>query len=668
MRYKPEVGGDSRPTRMVVRIRIMAVIMAALVMMSGLVLSNPVRAGAIESRNFGEERRPAGLVTNDVFWDDANGNPIYSQGGGIFDFTDPRTGRMTHYWYGVHFAQAERYREDPTHALAGNDFLSVDVYSSSDLTGWRPEGTALDRTQADAFSSSFGGRRAAWVCRMGVAYVPTLHKYAMLIQHEMPTDDTGRNFDKKVMIATSDSPTGPFVAERRIDMRDYGLGTTNTGDQSVFQDEDGTGYLIYSYGRGRGNVWAARIGEKDGRVDLVDQTKLYQGFGREGNTMFKYRGKYYLVGSDLFGWDASRIHYQVADSIFGPYQPVNRTVIMDGSREDFGHITQTGFYYTLRGSQQETVIHCGDRWADFAGNGLGYNQWNPLVFDASGNPHFNSMSRWRLDAESGRWAVDVANDYVLNGSFEADRVVVGAHGYTDKDGNSIPGIAGWERRNPEAVGNVADSYGRVGDYDVRFTSDQAYVASLEQNLGTGGHVQLPDGEYRLSLQYVNPGGVDDARALVQSAGGTYQVDLSASTGGVWKNVDLPVTVTGGRALVKVEVRGAPGQTIHVDDIAMTGVDAPEPGPGGGTVPGNGGGGANPKPEYPGRPGGSSSPGLASPGDPGSVQAWKGGLPVLSATGSRVDGVVVSAFLAALVGISVLGALRAGKRIGAGRRN
>ncbi|MFM2327272.1 MAG: hypothetical protein RIR31_1474, partial [Bacteroidota bacterium] len=31
-------------------------------------------------------------IKNDIFWNTINGNPINSQGGGIFRFTDPITG------------------------------------------------------------------------------------------------------------------------------------------------------------------------------------------------------------------------------------------------------------------------------------------------------------------------------------------------------------------------------------------------------------------------------------------------------------------------------------------------------------------------------------------------------------------------------------------------
>ena len=567
--HVPQIGDHIRNHKQV-RHKL-AILLAALAMIMGLSFGAPKVVAAQGAGQKSDSVGGNGLIVNDRFWNDVDGKPMYMQGGGIFDFPDPATGKVSHFWYGVHFSQAEAYRKDPTHALTGNDFISVDVYKSANLTDWRYQGEALDRAQADAFASDFGGRHAGWVCRMGVAYVSELRTYAMLIQHEMPTDATGRYFDKKVMIATSNSPVGPFKAQRRIDMRDYGLGTSNTGDQSVFQDEDGTGYLIYSYGRGRGSVWAARIGAKEGQVDLLQPTKLYQGFGREGNALFKHAGRYYLAGSDLFGWDASRIHFQVADHLFGPYQPVNQTVIMDGSRADFGHITQTGFYYTLHGSRAETVIHCGDRWADFAGNGLGYNQWNPLSFDDSGTPRFNSMSRWKLDADTGLWSVDDANDYVLNGSFEADRVSVGEQGYRDKDGKVIADIAGWRRVNPDAVNNVADAYGRVGDYDLRFAPGRSRSASIVQDLDEPGHVPLHAGRFLLKLSYANPKGMDQARIAIESGGKTSEINLAASTGTDWKQASLLVDLPGGQTKITIDASGSSGQTLHVDDVSLTGV-------------------------------------------------------------------------------------------------
>lgn len=59
----------------------------------------------------------AQTIHNDVFWDTVDGTPLYSQGGGIFKFPEPETGRMAYYWYGSYFKEAEQYRQDPSVTL-----------------------------------------------------------------------------------------------------------------------------------------------------------------------------------------------------------------------------------------------------------------------------------------------------------------------------------------------------------------------------------------------------------------------------------------------------------------------------------------------------------------------------------------------------------------------
>jgi len=238
--------------------------------------------------------------------------------------------------------------------------------------------------------------------RLGVAYIKEAEKYVMIVQ-----------YGGGVLFVVADQPTGPFEWHQRKDMTET-IGTSNTGDQTVFTDEDtGKSYLVYSYGKGRNKIYISEIGLKDGKIDLLDCTQVYRGDGREGNCMFKYKGKYYLAASNLYGWDSSYAYYLVADDIKGPYTPENNMQVMKGCEDDYAHVTQTGFFYTIRGSEQETVLYCGDRWADFAGNGLGYNQWCPLSFDGD-TPYFNSLNSWNLDAKTGRWQVAEDNNYVKN--------------------------------------------------------------------------------------------------------------------------------------------------------------------------------------------------------------------------------------------------------------
>ena len=79
----------------------------------------------------------------------------------------------------------------------------------------------------------------------------------------------------------------------------------------------------------------------------------------------------------------------------------------------------------------------GDRWSDFAGNGIGYNQWMPLTFSGT-QPVMQSLSAWSIDAATGSWAVGPGNNYVMNPSFEADRVATNPPaGWTTSAGSDV---------------------------------------------------------------------------------------------------------------------------------------------------------------------------------------------------------------------------------------
>jgi len=334
----------------------------------------------------------SGNIKNDIFWETKDKKPINSQGGGIFRFKDPASGLTKYFWYGVHYVEGDLYRKDPSVTQPHATFQAVTCYSSTDLVNWTDEGNVLIQDEVNAHGKT-------WVGRLGVAYIGKLKKYAMVVQH-----------GGKVMFAVADSPAGQFKWQHEISMEQM-IGTSNTGDQTVFFDEDsGKSYLVYSYGKGRNKIYISEIGVKDGNVDLLDCTPIFKGESREGNCMFKYKGKYYMFASNIYGWDASFAYYLVADNIRGPYLPANDMQVIKGCEDDYAHVTQTGFFLSVKGSEQETILYCGDRWSDFAGNGLGYNQWFPLSFNGS-SPYFNSLNSWNFNAKTGQWTV--AADKIL---------------------------------------------------------------------------------------------------------------------------------------------------------------------------------------------------------------------------------------------------------------
>ncbi|MBE8721946.1 family 43 glycosylhydrolase [Sphingobacterium pedocola] len=500
-------------------------------------------------------------ITNDVFWDTKDGHPIYSQGGGIFTFKDPVDGVEKYYWYGAQYKESDLYRKDPSVTPPRDNFVSVTCYTSTDLVNWESKGDALTRDETDKHP-----HRTRWAGRLGVAYVKEINKYALFIQH-----------NAEVLVTVSDSPNGPFTWHQRINMEGM-IGTSNTGDQTVFTDEDtGISYLVYSYGKGRHKIFISEIGVKDGKIGLLDCTQIFKGAGREGNCMFKYNGKYYLFASNLYGWDSSYAYYLVADDIRGPYTPTNEMSILPGSEADYAHVTQTGFFVKVKGSKQETVIYCGDRWANFAGNGLGYNQWCPLSFDGA-NPYFNSLSAWNLNPVTGEWHVGKDNNYVKNGSFEADRRRIPSPAKPVQEQ-----LLGWATTIIEGTNlSVSDSTSPslnyfntqqdrktvIGEKSLQISDVVNFKRKIVQTIESSPYVKLEDGYYTLTAKLKNSDGFPQLDIYAESNGDTVKKSISKPNE-VWTLVEIEkIPVRNGRVEIGFVAEGNAGAFCYVDDISL----------------------------------------------------------------------------------------------------
>ena len=498
-------------------------------------------------------------IKNDVFWDTKEGLPVYSQGGGVFRFKDPKTGIDKYYWYGVHYEEAEKYRNEPVKKYDHCTFKSISCYSSTDLVNWTFESDVF--TDMEAFPEG----RKTWVGRLGVAFVKKMNKYSLFFQH-----------GNQVLILLADSPVSEFSWHQKINMEPI-IGTPNTGDQTVFTDDDGKSYLIYSYGKGRNKIYVSEMGVKEGKVNILDCTKVFQGASREGNCMFKYKDKYYMAASNIYGWDSSFAYYLVADNIRGPYSPTNDMRIMDGSAEDYAHVTQTGFFYTIKQNGKETVLYCGDRWADFAGNGLGYNQWFPLSFDGH-KPYFNSLSSWNLDENTGNWTVGADNNYVKNGSFEADR-------------NKIPSdvkpvqeqLLGWKtvaiKGNPIRVkskispqlnyfNTEADRKEVIGEKSLNIADTVDFTREITQQITSSPYVALEDGVYNLTAKVKNSKGFSELRMFANTGSVDYKVTIDKENDS-WTSISIPdIKIQKGKITIGFYADGSANAQCLIDDVTL----------------------------------------------------------------------------------------------------
>lgn len=462
------------------------------------------------------------LIVNDCFWKDTRGQNIYSQGGGIFKFGD------TYYWYGVHYKGAETYAANPSKKNEDYSFVSVSCYSSKDLVNWKFENDVLT-------PKSKGWNWAYWVGRLGVAYCPKSKQYVLVTQ-----------YNDSVLFASCSSPTGNFEVKNVQDQIPNVL-KQGTGDQTVFVDDDGQAYLICSNKGGRGHQYVAKLRESD-FLAAEPAKEVAKGSGREGNCMFKYKGRYYFCASDLHGWNASHSYYMSSDNIYGPY---TKWEVMEGTDADFSHVTQTGFFYTVKGSKEETVLFCGDRWSDFAGNGLGYNQWVPLTVNGT-HVKFNSVSEFHLNAKTGEWKIGENNNWILNPSFDADRV-------------SQSSMAGWKN---SGTGNSNSKGGRTGNWCMQHWSDKDFKGILSQN------VTLPNGTYTLKAYAKSNGSINQSYVYVKGYGGQDRQATIKDAGNNWKEITIPdIQVTNGTCEVGIYTDAKAGAWVKTDDFTLIGTSS-----------------------------------------------------------------------------------------------
>lgn len=468
-------------------------------------------------------------IANDVFWKDTSNNPIYSQGGGVLKVGS------TYYWYGVKYGGAVTYYNNPTAKNSDTSFSAVTCYSSTDLAHWTFEGNVITgATDGSTWD-------ADWLGRLGVVYNSTTHKYVLITQYVGPAGSG-------IAFATSSTPTGSFTFDH-VQTSITNVVNNMSGDQSIFIDDDGKAYLVFSNTSGRSHLYVSPLRSSD-YLNVEPATNVYNSAsgGREGNAMFKYNGVYYLASSDLHGWNASHSYYISATNILGPYSSEG---IMGNTDADFSHVTQTGLFVSVQGTAGTTVLFGGDRWSDFAGNGIGYNQWMPISFSGT-VPTVNSLSQFNLDAAAGTWTVGSGNNYALNPSYEADRVSQIA----------LAGWSTWSNVSTDPNGNIAG--GHSGRWAAQQVATTAYSASRYQNLSN-----LPNGTYTLKVWVQSSGGQSTAQVFVKNYGGTEKDYAINSAIGSWTQITIPnIAVTNGSAQIGVYSVANANNWVKVDDWTL----------------------------------------------------------------------------------------------------
>ncbi len=291
-------------------------------------------------------------------WMDTDGNVINAHGGGIL-FQEG-----VYYWFG---------EKRGKHRSQG-----VNVYSSKDLYNWKLEGLALSPVDGD---EDHDIARGCVMERPKVIYNEKTGKYVMWFHLELK--DQGYSA-ARAGVAVSDKVAGPYTF-----VHSYRPNGNMSRDMTLFQEEDGTAFHIYS-SRENYDLRIARLSN-----DYLHHTKddhLMFSEHREAPALVKRDGKYFLITSACTGWKPNAAAVHVAESLRGPWKRYENP--MKGPEAEITFDAQSTFIFPVQGKEDQ-LIFMADRWQPYDLKNSPYI-WLPIQWE-NGLPVVEWKSEWQLE-------------------------------------------------------------------------------------------------------------------------------------------------------------------------------------------------------------------------------------------------------------------------------
>ncbi|HVV54166.1 MAG TPA: glycoside hydrolase family 43 protein [Mucilaginibacter sp.] len=220
----------------------------------------------------------------------------------------------------------------------------VSCYSSKDLKHWKYEGVALAPAKGDTTNEIDTSRV---IERPKVIYNEKDKRFVMW----MHVDRKDYSYSQ-AGVAISDKPQGPYRY-----LGSYRPNHQMARDLTLFKDEDGKAYLIYS--SEQNNTLQICLLSDDYLGPTKKYSRILIGRKREAPALFKKNGIYYLVTSACTGWSPNAAMYATSRHIFGPYTEHGNPCQGPGSATTFD--AQSTFVFAVQGHPGQ-FIFMADRW------------------------------------------------------------------------------------------------------------------------------------------------------------------------------------------------------------------------------------------------------------------------------------------------------------------
>lgn len=285
-------------------------------------------------------------------WLDTDGVHIDCHGGNIIYVEHLKT----FYWYGEH-------RGTPRGASC---------YSSTDLYNWKKEGVVIEKGDIEVLE------------RPKVIYDEVNKRYVMWFHYD-GTLNGNRYRIAELGIATSDSPTGPFIVQDHYrpnghESRDIGM---------YFEPDTKKAYI--GYAADHVNLTIRMVELSDDYLTTTTNDVDIKAHC-EGPGILKKDGTFFLLTSQCSGWTPNPGTYYTAPSVMGPYTRQGSPFIGDVGNNSFN--SQPCFIFKIPG-YKGAYLYMGDRWN---GGGRPESQYVflPITITPEGEMEIHWHDEWDL--------------------------------------------------------------------------------------------------------------------------------------------------------------------------------------------------------------------------------------------------------------------------------
>jgi len=208
----------------------------------------------------------------------------------------------------------------PTYSAPYEDQVFMDAFSSNDLTNWKKHERIIDTGVVG------WAEKAMWA----PSVIKKNGRYFLLFgANDIQSDEQIGG----IGIAVANKPEGPYKDYLGKPLIDKFHNGAQPIDQFVFEDSDGSLYLIYGGWR---HCNIVKLRDDLAGIEPLEDGTLYkeitpQGYV-EGPFMFIHKDKYYFMWSEG-GWTGPdySVAYAISDSPFGPFERIGKILQQDPS-------------------------------------------------------------------------------------------------------------------------------------------------------------------------------------------------------------------------------------------------------------------------------------------------------------------------------------------------